>query len=702
MIRLAKLLMLAGLIAGSGVLALALAPWLDLEQEFGLGWLYAVRGPLPAPPAVVVVAIEEESARQMGVAGKPSDWPRSLHAELVHYLHRSGARLIVFDMTFDQPAARPADDADFAAAIRAAGNVLVTTAVVQDALALPSSGGRPAALVVINRVIPPIPLIEQAVAGHAPFLLPKTSRVDGYWVSRGGAAALPTLPVLALRHCAEAPAAADDGPPAAMFERGHLQRMLAALPADSAMSHLYLYGPPQTLANLAYHEVLSLARGQPGPALADGYFRGKAVFVGLAARTPTGQDRQRDDYRTHYTQADGLNLSGVEIAATAFANLVEGRPLRPLPPAGQLALVLAWGGLLALICQRLAPAPATVTVLALALLYLGGVAERFIDAAAWWPWVILIGIQVPVALLASLTEGYRRSRRERASMKRAFGHFLPGAMVDQLSHGTGALTQSNRVMFGPCLATDAENYTTLAERMAPDALADVMNDYFAHLFVPVERSGGVVVDVVGDAMVAIWVGPQTADARRRSACLATLDIVGAIDRFHQGRSGGLVLPTRMGLHAGEMLVGNIGASGHFEYRAVGDTVNTASRLQGLNKLLGTRVLASDAAVRGLPDLLVRPMGSFLLSGKASALPVVQLLGRLETADAALLALCRLFDQALALHAGRQWWAAIEVLDGLLAHSPDDGPARFYRQRCATLLANDPGPGWQPTIVVQGK
>ena len=130
-----------------------------------------------------------------------------------------------------------------------------------------------------------------------------------------------------------------------------------------------------------------------------------------------------------------------------------------------------------------------------------------------------------------------RHPEEREGIKRAFGFFLPRKVIDQLSKNLGPITHANQVLFGACLATDAEKYTSLAEQTEPGRLATLMNEYYAQLFVPVERSNGVVADVVGDSMVAVWARTDSDMDVRRNACEATLEIARSLDLFNENGAG---------------------------------------------------------------------------------------------------------------------------------------------------------------------
>jgi adenylate cyclase len=707
MSQLSKSLALGFAVAMAGVLSIAISPWIDLEQTFGLPWLYAARGPTKAPDAVVIVAIDEESAEALGVAERPHDWPRGVHAELVRWLAGAGARLIVFDMTFDTPSPQPGQDAALAESMAAAGNVLVSESLRKHTLALDDDGGKPVASVVIERAAPPIPVIARALLGQAPFVVPKAARVDAYWTFRDGAVDAPTLPVLALRSWASAggsPGAIDQ---ATAAQRERVAASLQSLAAGGGHAYLNLYGPPHTIPTVPYSRVLRAARGlaetgsdaMPG---ADA-FRGKAVFVGYSANSPAGQDRLRDDHRTVYSQDDGMNLSGVELAATAFANLFEDRPLRPLARQWQLGLVAAWGLLLGVLCGTLRPSIAFGVVTLLTAILGWWVLARFTQDVAWWPSVVPIGVQLPLALFCGVWMHYRATKLEREEMRQTFGYYLPRSVVNQLAGRTGSMTQANRIVYGSCLATDVGKYTTLAESMDPARLGRLLNDYYAEMFVPVERSGGIVVDVVGDAMVALWTATSSTVAVRRSACEAALQIVAAVDRFNQASSPDRpALDTRFGLHSGDVMIGNVGASQHYEYRAVGDLINTASRLEGLNKVLGTRLLASTAAIAGLDGLQVRPLGAFRLAGKANEVAVVELLGSEATASPADRRRCAQFAGALATYGAGRWEEAAAEFGSILAEWPDDGPSRFYRDRCVGLIASPPGEGWSPTVTISTK
>jgi adenylate cyclase len=229
-----------------------------------------------------------------------------------------------------------------------------------------------------------------------------------------------------------------------------------------------------------------------------------------------------------------------------------------------------------------------------------------------------------------------------------------------------------------------------------------MNEYYAELFGPVERLGGVVNEVVGDAMLAIWAAPSSEASVRRQACQAALEIVAAIERFNQAIVGRPALVTRFGLHSGQMLLGSIGAAHHYEYQAVGDMVNTATRIQGLSKYLGTRILASEETVDGLEEFLTRPMGCFLLAGKSTAVCVVELGGHKQDANPRASLLYQEFAAALEAYRTREWRNAATRFSEIIDMFPEDGPSRFYLKLCESYVLKPPDEPWHPAVRIDQK
>jgi len=648
-----------------GVLAALFPPLQEVSENADLSWLFTVRGSRPVPADVVIVSIDKESARELNLPNEPHKWPRSLHAQLVDRLHAAGARVIGFDVMFKEMQ-RPDTDAVFEQAIKQAGNVVLFEYL--DAQLL--RGDRLA----IERVIPPLPQFAAAASATAIFPLPKfPKRVNQFWAFKTGAGDVPTLPVVILRS----------------YWQGQHEDRMSEINSGPHSLYLNYYGPARTITTVPYFRAL-----RDDPAM----FKDKAVFIGLSEPLQTDQ---LDTFHTVYSQADGVDLSGVEIGATAFGNLLEASWLRPLPDSATLALLLLWGVALTSLCRVLPTSIAWAGALAACAVYFGGGYLLFTGVNVWLPLFIPLLVQAPFAVFGVTLWRYWDESREKRKVRDALGHYLPSGVVDEIADDIARRRDTQHLVYGVCLSTDAEHYTALSERMSPQVLGKYMNQYYAAVFAPVRRHRGFVSDVVGDSMLALWPSLNLSDAqKRKAACQAALEIMRAVDEFN--RTAPMPLPTRIGVHSGEMLLGNVGALDHYEYRAVGDVVNTSSRLQGLNKILGTRVLVSRDTLAGVDGLRVRELGDFMLAGKSNALNVCELIGVAAGGDEQVLERCTRFSDARQRFTARDFAEAERQFTALAEKFPDDGVAQFYAACCREHQLNAPPATWNGVVSVNVK
>ena len=646
-----------------------------LEEGIGLPLLFKMRGPLKPPDEVVIVSLDQESAAHLGLSKNFSKWPRSVHAELVKKLHNYGAAVIAFDVHFAESGDLAEDEA-FADAIREAGNVILYEKLRRQILYKGEGTGT------LDNVegdihLPPVPHLSEAALAIAPFPLPKKPvRISQAWLFKGSAGDTPTFPVVALQAMTlntydqlvlllqRSSAGMEDRLPSTsdqivpfgglvktiqttreLFQEQpfsipyllsklsenkesslsspELQRLQALVSMYAGESSIYInfYGPPESFPTISYHEIVSPADGA-SDSLA-GQIKGKAIFIG-AARMPSSD--QKDGFYTVYSQPDGLDLNGVEIAATVFTNLLEDSPIKVLTSAQSLVLLSACAVTLALVATLLAPVTGIVVVALTSTGYLFAARGLFAGNGVWIPLMTPAAVLPAGILIVSLLYRYLRARRERAHIRKALGLYLPEQVVGELSRDLSYVQKGDRMVYSACLMTDAENYTTLSENISPQELAEHMNEYFQYLFKPVKDCQGEVCNVIGDCMLALWPSTEPQVTHRENACRAALQIFESIEKFNQ-KYPERPLPTRIGLHFGQMLMGNVGAEGHFEYAPVGDIVNATQRVEALNKKLGTKLLASEELIEGTSGIMSRKLGSFLLAGKSNPLVIHELLVR---------------------------------------------------------------------------
>lgn len=716
------------------------------EEDLGLTWLFRLRGPVASPDEVAVVSIDRESSDRLGLPNNPRKWPRDLHARLLDQLTEQGASVVAFDIMFQE--GRDAElDQIFAESVRHAGNVILFEHLKKDLMPMAAEDAASAGDVVIEQRIPPIPVLADSALGLAPFALPRVPiKVSQVWLFKPEAGEAATLPVVVLQaHRPEtyeeiltlvrdldpdayeqflrAPEGAERrarlNNQVAMLRRlfagnpslaprllqrldavgrfgvtpnRHAAALVAAFGGPGSI-HLNYYGPPGTIDTVPYHRVLT------GESKQDLDLSGRAVFIGAAARL---QPEQRDGFYTPFTLSSGLDIGGVEIAATAFANLLEGNLIVPLTPAWEAGLILFWGMALGLGLRRFSGGWIPLVAATVGGGYFAVALLAFTWANLWLPVFTPMVVQLLPATFGAILSRYRGLQKERENIRQAFGMHLPLHVVDQLAKGIDDFKASAEHAYGICLATDAEQYTALAERLEPSVLKQFTNSYYEALFPPVRSRGGVVADVVGDAMLAIWATDCDRPELRQAACEAALEILEAVDDFNRTNLPERRLPTRLGLHCGDLVLGHVGAADHFEYRAVGDIVNTTSRIEGLGKRLGTHALVSEEVVAGLDAVRVRPVGQFLLKGKTRPLSIAELIPKGGRDATRWERLCKAFAKGLAAFRDRDFNGALAHFEAIEHELGDDGPTAFYRQLCRRYLAEPPNRDWTGVVKLTEK
>ncbi|HEX5420913.1 MAG TPA: adenylate/guanylate cyclase domain-containing protein, partial [Gammaproteobacteria bacterium] len=469
-----------------------------------------------------------------------------------------------------------------------------------------------------------------------------------------------------------------------------LLRALVNVYSGADSRYLSYYGPARTIRTVPYHDALQ----DLSPAQMKRVFGGKAVFVGFSE---SKQPEQQDWFYSVFSQSSGQNLSGVEIGATAFANLLDGLSVEPIPLWAHWLSVFVWGFVIASIGVLLPGFAALAAAGAAAVLY-GAAAELiFARLGLWSPLAVPLLMQLPVALFAGLLWNHQTVRRQRERIQAALGYYLPKRALDRLAYETAGTKASQELVYGTCLVTDAEQYTALSESLAPEELGRLMDEYYRVLLDAVSERGAIVSDLAGDSMVAVWVAARRGDETAAAACGAAAAVRAAVEDFNsrQGRQG---LPTRIGLDSGQLVLGNIGSDVRGEYRAVGDIVNTAARLQGLNRHLGTRILMTEATVaaQGLDGFALRPVGRFLLVGKRLPVSVFELQGSSPEEARGDSDSGRLFAAALKDFQLGRWSEAERAFAELLQTYPGDGPSRFYLDRCRSYRETPPE-GWDGVL-----
>lgn len=660
---------------GLGGAVVSLGDWTHrAEESYGLLALFTLRGPRPAPDGVEIVALDEASlARFRSLPPDPAAWPeplagcaqrhggleavptlrsldripRALHACLVDLLGELGAAVIAFDIAFGDDPNRAAGTSALARAIERHGRVVL----LQRARRLWQ--GEPGGAATAREELAPIhPELEAAAIATAPFVLPRTGpRVHQVWTRHPSLEEPVQLPIRALEARALPVLERLAGPlgwPAPAEGARRAERAAARVaaflasppeawsalvpdPADRAVLEavrrarlgpeevwLDLYGPPGTVTHRSFADLLlGDARAlRPFPP-------GTAVFVGpLDTRTTLAAD----SFPTVFSDPRGIDLAGVELAATAYANLRDDRLLRVPSDAARMLVVFAFGTLATLLVLRGTWLRGLIAALALALAHVGTAAAAFLFARLWLPLVVPLALVLPIALLIGQLARY-------LGLARWLGIYTPRPVAAELLRGAtapeGGGTWPVTVMF-----TDMVGSTTLAEGLDPAAFSARLNAHFTLVTRAIEAEGGEVVEFLGDGLMAYWGGPKGPEDHAARACRAALAIACALERDNAARerAGEPPIRLRIGINSGAATLGNVGAPERGIFTVTGDAANAAQRIEQLARSLcpdqpTAAVLVGEATFRAAgPAFVFESVGEAELRGRARCERIYRLIG----------------------------------------------------------------------------
>ena len=288
---------------------------------------------------------------------------------------------------------------------------------------------------------------------------------------------------------------------------------------------------------------------------------------------------------------------------------------------------------------------------------------------------------------------------------RSFRKYVPADLVAELISLRKEATLGVQKRELTIFFSDIANFTSIAERMPPEQLAHNLELYFEAITNTLLQNRGTVDKFIGDAVMAFWGAPHPVANHAELACRAALQCRQQTNALSADFARANLPPfiTRIGIHTGEAIVGNIGYKDRLSYTAIGDPVNLASRLESLNRHYGTDLLISETTYNLVrPDFLARPVDYVAVSGRSSGVKIYQLLATRGEATEDELAFVSLCEEGVRLYLQRDWMKARELFLAVLAASPADRPAQIMAERCAAYEMNPPSADWQGVITMSTK
>jgi len=461
---------------------------------------------------------------------------------------------------------------------------------------------------------------------------------------------------------------------------------LREVPAEDGQMLINYAANSYSFPMISFSEVF---RGEFAP----GTFEGKIVLIGATAAA--FQDR-------HFTPIDqNIPMPGIEIQANAIQTVLDGEFLRNQGAGGFAMLVLV-----------MIAAAAGAALYAPILLGAGVLAAEALVFPFYAQWSFGRGVipdliwPVAAALVAYFAAmAYRNFTefREKRKLRTAFAHYVSPELVAQISENPGEVKLGGERRNITTMFLDIENFTHLSESLEPQQVVTVINTYFDALARVIMEHGGTVDKFEGDAIMALFGAPLAMDDHATAACKAALALREKMVELNAAGAAGSKdagLNIRIGIASGEAIVGNMGSQDRFDYTAMGDTVNVASRLESGNKFYGTRTLVSGGTIgsnagKAQETFVFRRVDRVRLKGKDEAIDIYEIMGAKAGLSKKGAGVLEVWHQALEYYRNQKWDEAEARVQEVLKAMPEDGPAKTYLKRIDWLRKN-PLKGWDGT------
>ena len=402
-------------------------------------------------------------------------------------------------------------------------------------------------------------------------------------------------------------------------------------------------------------------------------FENKIVLIGATSES------LQDNFFTPIEQK--RRMPGIEIHANAIQTILDEAYLEYQSTAGFLVMV----GLIVAVSVFVflfAPVLVAAGFLVLEMVAFPFYAQWSFDHGTIpdliWP-VFAMGLSyLAVLVYRNLTEF-----AEKRKLKMAFSRYVSPELAEEITEKPDMLKLGGERKNITALFLDIENFTTLSEGLEPQEVVRVINVYFDALAQVIMGHGGSVDKYEGDAIMALFGAPVPSLDHAVKACYAAMAIQARMKELNVQM--GYNLNIRVGLASGDAIVGNMGSSQRFDYTAMGDTVNTASRLEGANKFYKTGILVNPGTFEAAQSqIFFRKIDTVCLKGKENAIGIYQVLGTQEGATPEGKAVVAEWQSALEDYKAANWDDAEKKIRSVLTKMPEDGPAKTFLGRIAEL------------------
>ncbi len=401
----------------------------------------------------------------------------------------------------------------------------------------------------------------------------------------------------------------------------------------------------------------------------------------------------------------GATYPGVEIHATVIDNILHRNFLThsSFTRFIDLCAIIIFGLLMGMIIPRLKAVTGIFYALLILVIF---VAVNMFIFSKYNVWLNLI---YPVFTMAFIYLGitvyhYIKEEQEKKKIRGAFQYYLTASVINEMLKDPTKLKLGGDKKDLSVLFSDIRGFTTISEKLSPEELVRLLNEYLTAMTDVVFRHDGMLDKYMGDAIMAVFGAPLDQPDHARRSCLTALEMLSELHRLQKKwqAEGKPVLNIGVGVNSGDMVVGNMGSEMRFDYTVMGDMVNLGSRLEGINKEYGSNIIISEFTFNIVKDsMCCRELDWVRVKGKKLPVKIYELLGEKKD-ESKFKEFIGNFEEGLALYRASRWDEAIAAFQKTLSIRPEDEASRLYIERCKNLKENPPPAPWDGVFTMTKK
>ncbi len=599
----------------------------------------------PPNKNIAIIAIDDRSIQAIG----RWPWDRSVHAKLIEYLGNV-PKVIGYDVSFPEPSKDQKQDEILRLALAKTGNVVLPITAKS-----PQVGEKE--VFIKDELWPIQQFAEVADAG----LVNQHTDVDN--ITRQTDFTISALDNKNVENFSEK-----------ILKRYLQQTQLPFVPTDHGLLRINFVGKPGTFPVFSFIDVLN-----KNVSLDE--FLNKIVFVGSTASD------LHDNLSTPVSR--GVPMSGVEVHANIIQTILERKFLYTDSQLVTILTIFVLCIICSLLFAWLGIIPSIFILFGIVFSYI--IYTIFSFDNGFIRNIVYPALSILTVFVAQLVYKYFVENKQKRFIKKALSYYLSESVMQEVLSHPGKLTLGGSRKEITVLFSDIAGFTSISEKIPPETLAHLLNQYLTRMTNIVFNQSGVLDKYIGDAVMAFWGAPLDENKHALLACTAALKMREEIERIKQDwkKFGIDDFDVRIGINTGDMIVGNMGSDLRFNYTLLGDNVNLGSRLEGINKEYKTHVIISGSTYEQVKDeVIARPLDIVAVKGKAKGVSIFELRGLGQALGKEKEFLDK-FEKARQFYHFGNFKKALFEFKEIYKHSSHDGPTKIYIKRCEEYIELPP-------------